>query len=86
MPKISLPSGRTVSLNFKRLVEQLKGTPLFGPDGDIVRDPPTEMKLREFVTMLPWLGLDLDSSVADLLTVLERVRDYMDPDDDEASD
>lgn len=86
MPKISLPSGRTVSLNFERLRKQLTGTPLFGPDGRIADEPPTGMKLREFVDMLPWLGLDLDSPVADLVAVLDRVRNYLDPDDDEDED
>jgi hypothetical protein len=85
MPKIRLPSGRTVSLNFERLVKQLEGTPLF-EGGRIVADPPMGMKLRDFVNMLPWLGLDLDSPVADLFTVLDRVSNYIDPDDDDDED
>ncbi len=82
MPKVSLPSGRTVTVNFDRFVQQLKDKRVMLTDGRLVDDPPDDMTLREIVEIFGWLGLDLDSTLDDLQVMGERLRKHLQPDED----
>lgn len=70
-----------MTVNTKRVLEQLRERGL-DPNSD---RPPNELKLRVFVDALGLVGLDLDSTFADLEVMLRAVFDVPDeypPDDD----
>lgn len=79
MAKIKLPSGRTVTVNFDRAVEQVKKLGI-----DLEGAPPDDVPLRTFVDALATVGLDLDSTFADLEAMMRAFRDHEDRRDNEA--